>query len=115
LIGWSRHPVCGRRYHFIIRNEYAIQDYKTCKHCGLMAQLFETRCPSCNHGISYDDPEDWDYRQLDNPRHLLHGIVHDNGFGHLVRINGKEGGSSFLMGIQLMDFWDRLCRYLRVR
>jgi hypothetical protein len=65
--------------------------------------------------MSYDDPEDWDYRQLDNPRHLLHGIVHDNGFGHLVRINGREGGSRLLTGIQLMDFWDRLCRYLRVR
>ncbi|CAO2141315.1 unnamed protein product [Urochloa humidicola] len=115
VAGWSRHPVCGRRYHFIIRNEYDVQDYKTCKHCGLMAQLFETRCPSCNNGMSYDDPEDWDYRQLDNPRHLLHGIVHDNGFGHLVRVNGREGGSSTLTGIQLMDFWDRLCRYLRVR
>ncbi|CAN6380998.1 unnamed protein product [Urochloa humidicola] len=115
VAGWSRHPVCGRRYHFIIRNEYDIQDYKTCRHCGLMAQLFETRCPSCNHGMSYDDPEDWDYRQLDNPRHLLHGIVHDNGFSHLVCINGREGGSSLMTGCQLMDFWDQLCRYLRVR
>ncbi|WVZ53284.1 hypothetical protein U9M48_004251 [Paspalum notatum var. saurae] len=92
-----------------------MHDYKTCRHCGFMAQLYATRCPSCNNGTSYDDPEDWDYRQLDNPRHLLHGIVHDNGFGHLVRINGREGGSSLLMGFQLMDFWDRLCRYLRVR
>jgi hypothetical protein len=47
------------------------------------------RCPSCKHGISYDDLEDWDYMQLDNPWHLLHGIVHENGFGHLVRINGR--------------------------
>ncbi|AQK49253.1 PHD finger protein [Zea mays] len=80
-----------------------------------MAQSFGTRCPTCKYVISSDDPEDWDYRQLDNPRHLLHGIVHDNGFGHLVRINGREGGSSLLTGIQLMGFWDWLCRYLRVR
>jgi hypothetical protein len=74
------------------------------------------RCPSCNHvGLSRDDPEDWDYVQLESPRHLLHGIVHENGFGHLVRINGREGGSSVMTGSQLINFWDRLCRYLRVR
>uniref|UniRef100_A0A0D9XQL4 PHD-type domain-containing protein n=1 Tax=Leersia perrieri TaxID=77586 RepID=A0A0D9XQL4_9ORYZ len=74
------------------------------------------RCPSCNHlALSRDDPEDWDYVQLESPQHLLHGIVHENGFGHLVRINGREGGSSVMTGSQLMDFWDRLCRYLRVR
>jgi hypothetical protein len=73
------------------------------------------RCPVCKHEISYDDLEDWDHMQLDNPRHLLHGIVHENGFGHLVRINGREGGSSHLTGYEIMDFWDRLCKYLRVR
>ncbi|XP_062182816.1 PHD finger protein At1g33420-like [Phragmites australis] len=115
VAGWSRHPVCGKRYHFIIRNEHGTHDCKTCRHCGLMVQLFETGCPSCKHGLSYDDPEEWDFMQLDNPRHLLHGIVHENGFGHLVRINGRDGGSSLFTGYQLMDFWDRLCRYLRVR
>ncbi|KAL6868327.1 hypothetical protein ACP4OV_015172 [Aristida adscensionis] len=115
VAGWSRHPVCGKRYHFIIRNEYGMHDRKTCRHCGHMVQLFETGCPACKHGLSYDDAEDWDYMQLDNPRHLLHGIVHENGFGHLVRVNGREGGSDLLTGYQLMDFWDRLCTYLRVR
>jgi hypothetical protein len=43
LIGWSKHPVCGRRYHFIIQNEYDVHEYKTCKHCGHMAQLLEMR------------------------------------------------------------------------
>ncbi|KAF0897215.1 hypothetical protein E2562_034525 [Oryza meyeriana var. granulata] len=81
-----------------------------------MVALHETRCPSCNHiSLSHDDLEDWDYVQLESPQHLLHGIVHENGFGHLVRINGREGGSSVMTGSQLMDFWDRLCRYLRVR
>ncbi|KAK3133512.1 hypothetical protein QOZ80_6AG0537470 [Eleusine coracana subsp. coracana] len=115
VAGWSKHPVCGKRYHFIIRNAYGLQDYKTCRHCGLIVQLFETGCPSCKNGISYDDPEDWDYMQLDNPQHLLHGVVHENGFGHLVRINGREGGSGLLTGYEIMDFWDRLCKYLRVR
>uniref|UniRef100_J3N717 PHD-type domain-containing protein n=2 Tax=Oryza brachyantha TaxID=4533 RepID=J3N717_ORYBR len=81
-----------------------------------MVALHETRCPSCNHvSLSRDDPEDWDYVQLESPGHLLHGIVHENGFGHLVRVNGREGGSSVMTGSQLMDFWDQLCRNLRVR
>ncbi|KAM0861455.1 hypothetical protein ACQ4PT_045883 [Festuca glaucescens] len=116
VAGWSRHPVCGKKYHFIIRNEN-MPRCKTCRRCGLMVELFQTRCPSCSHGsgLSPDESEDWNYVQIDNPRHLLHGVVHENGFGHLVRINGHEGGSSFLTGYQLMDFWDRVCRYLRVR
>ncbi|EAZ17917.1 hypothetical protein OsJ_33464 [Oryza sativa Japonica Group] len=116
VAGWSKHPVCSKRYHFIIRNENETGTSKTCRRCGFMVALQETRCPSCNHvGLSRDDPEDWDYVQLESPRHLLHGIVHENGFGHLVRINGREGGSSVMTGSQLINFWDRLCRYLRVR
>ncbi|XP_037429476.1 PHD finger protein At1g33420-like [Triticum dicoccoides] len=116
VAGWSRHPVCVKKYHFIIRNE-KMASCKTCRRCGLMVQIFETRCPACSHGsaLPHDESEDWDYAQIDDPRHLLHGIVHENGFGHLVRINGHEGGSSLLTGYQLMDFWDRLCTYLRVR
>uniref|UniRef100_A0A8I6WZ14 Zinc finger PHD-type domain-containing protein n=2 Tax=Hordeum vulgare subsp. vulgare TaxID=112509 RepID=A0A8I6WZ14_HORVV len=42
VAGWSRHPVCGKKYHFIIRNE-KMPSCKTCWRCGLMVQLFETR------------------------------------------------------------------------
>lgn len=35
---------------------------------------------------------------LDSQSHLLHGMLHANGFGHLMRINGLEGGSSSLTG-----------------
>ncbi|XP_020090790.1 PHD finger protein MALE MEIOCYTE DEATH 1-like [Ananas comosus] len=47
--------------------------------------------------------------------HLLHGLIHGNGFGHLVTINGRSGGSKFLSGCDLMDLWDRICTALRVR
>ncbi|MCL7024433.1 hypothetical protein MKW94_024072 [Papaver nudicaule] len=47
--------------------------------------------------------------------HLLHGIIHCNGFGHLLRINGLEGGSKFLTGRDIMDLWDRLCTALGAR
>ncbi|CAA7043713.1 unnamed protein product [Microthlaspi erraticum] len=45
--------------------------------------------------------------------HLMHGVVHCNGFGHLLCINGHS--SSFLSGDQIMDFWDRLCLTLHTR
>ena len=27
---------------------------------------------------------------FDSARHSLHGVVHTNGFGHLLRVNGRE-------------------------
>lgn len=59
--------------------------------------------------------EDWVFHQLENTTHLLHAVVHSNGFGHLLRVNGREGGSRFLSGCHIMDFWDRLCKTLGVR
>lgn len=48
-------------------------------------------------------------------QHLMHGVVHLNGFGHLLSINGFSGGSEFISGHQLLDFWDRICLALCVR
>lgn len=47
--------------------------------------------------------------------HLLHGVFHMNGFGHLCRVNGREGGSSMYSGTELMRVWDELCSVLRTR
>lgn len=52
---------------------------------------------------------------IDLQTHLLHGLIHSNGFGHLLSINGREGGSKFLSGREIMDLWDRICLNLRVR
>uniref|UniRef100_A0ACD6A8F5 Uncharacterized protein n=1 Tax=Avena sativa TaxID=4498 RepID=A0ACD6A8F5_AVESA len=83
--GWSHHWVSKRRYHFII-------------------------------------PADSDWEQhfgtdelLGRNDHLLHGLIHGNGFGHLVALRGHEGGSTSLSGRDIMDIWDRLCSALRVR
>ncbi|XP_020106701.1 PHD finger protein At1g33420-like [Ananas comosus] len=114
VTGWSGHPVCRTRYHFIIRNNNNLLR-PTCKYCGLTEDLFSTRCSSCKHEISSDVLGDGEYFQLDNPGHLLHGVVHANGYGHLLRINGREGGSKILTGCELMSFWDRLCKLLCVR
>ncbi|XP_008777846.2 PHD finger protein MALE MEIOCYTE DEATH 1-like [Phoenix dactylifera] len=63
--------------------------------------------------------DDWD-RPLSRDAfhlhtHLLHGLLHCNGFGHLLCINGREGGSKFIPGGDLMDLFDRLCTALRAR
>ncbi|XP_047085826.1 PHD finger protein MALE MEIOCYTE DEATH 1-like, partial [Lolium rigidum] len=83
--GWSHHWVSKRRYHFIIP-----ADANWDQHFGTDMLL------------ARDD-------------HLLHGLIHSNGFGHLVALRGREGGSTSLSGRDLMDIWDRLCSALRVR
>ena len=52
---------------------------------------------------------------FDSSKHRLHGILHSNGFGHLLRINGREGGSQSHTGQQLVVLWDNLCQGLRAR
>nr|DAD38851.1 TPA_asm: hypothetical protein HUJ06_013173 [Nelumbo nucifera] len=113
----SGHPVCGKRFHFIIRADCNSFDgyHKPCTSCGELLHLSDLRCKSCNYLMTADDLEDWVYHQLEDTSHLLHGVVHTNGYGHLLRVNGKEGGSKFLSGCAIMDFWDRLCRMLGVR
>ncbi|XP_042513918.1 PHD finger protein At1g33420-like [Macadamia integrifolia] len=117
VVGWSGHPVCGKRYHFIIRADTNSIDgyHKPCTSCGDLVHLSDPRCKSCNYVMTAEDLEDWVYLQLEDTNHLLHGVVHSNGYGHLLRINGREGGSKFLSGCDIMDFWDRLCGTLRVR
>ncbi|CAI9276253.1 unnamed protein product [Lactuca saligna] len=52
---------------------------------------------------------------LDLQTHILHGLIHCNGFGHLLCINGIEGGSNFICGREVMDLWDRICTTLHTR
>lgn len=52
---------------------------------------------------------------IDLETHLLHGLIHCNGFGHLLCINGIAGGSKYLCGREIMDLWDRICTNLRTR
>ncbi|MCL7033993.1 hypothetical protein MKW94_002387 [Papaver nudicaule] len=118
VVGWSGHPVCAKRYHFIIRSGLfgSIDGYnKPCASCGEILELPDSRCKSCNYVMTKDELEEWVHLQLATTTHLLHAVVHSNGFGHLLRVNGKEGGSKLLSGCDIMNFWDRLCTTLRVR
>ncbi|XP_054795208.1 PHD finger protein MALE MEIOCYTE DEATH 1-like [Prosopis cineraria] len=67
------------------------------------------------HFIIPDDNKPLTEGFLDNQSHLLHGIIHCNGYGHLLCVNGIEGGSKFLSGREIMDLWDRICTTLRTR
>ncbi|GFQ04305.1 phd finger protein at1g33420 [Phtheirospermum japonicum] len=117
VVGWSSNPVSAKRYHFIIKADgNSIAGYnKTCAGCGDALHMTDSRCKSCNHVLTTEDVEDWMYQQLENTTHLLHGVVHANGYGHLLRVNGREGGSRVLSGRHIMNFWDCLCRMLGVR
>ncbi|XP_021734725.1 PHD finger protein At1g33420-like [Chenopodium quinoa] len=117
VVGWSGHPVCTKRYHFIIKADgNSIGGFvKPCPKCGDSIHLADPRCKTCQHVMTSDETEDWVYNQLEDTTHLLHGVVHANGYGHLLRVNGREGGSRVLSGTDIMDFWDRLCKYLGVR
>ncbi|KAK6937936.1 Zinc finger, PHD-finger [Dillenia turbinata] len=117
VVGWGEHPVCRKRYHFIIRAKSGpVEAYqKACTACGALMHLLDTRCKLCSCDVTTNDLEDWVYLQFDDGTPLLHGVVHSNGYGHLLTINGKEGGSKHLSGCDLMNFWDRLCRALVVR
>uniref|UniRef100_A0A5B7BDD2 PHD-type domain-containing protein n=1 Tax=Davidia involucrata TaxID=16924 RepID=A0A5B7BDD2_DAVIN len=120
VVGWSGHPVCQKRYHFIIRKESSsitLQEgyQEACKICGDLLHLSDSRCKSCGCVMSADEIEDWVYLQFEDSTHLLHGVVHSNGYGHLLTLNGREGGSKVLSGCDIMNFWDRLCATLQVR
>lgn len=117
VVGWSSNPVSAKRYHFIIKADgNSIDGYnKSCAGCGDALHMSDSRCKSCNHVMTAEDVEDWMYQQLDSTTHLLHGVIHANGYGHLLRVNGREGGSRLLSGRHIMNFWDRLCRMLGVR
>ncbi|KAF9587158.1 hypothetical protein IFM89_039598 [Coptis chinensis] len=118
VVGWSGHPVCAKRYHFIIRRDHSSNELayqKPCSNCGSLLHLSDFKCKSCNYMLTVLDLQEWIYLQLEDTTHLLHGVVHSNGYGHLLRVNGREGGSNFLSGCDIMSFWDRLCKTLGAR
>ncbi|KAM0862899.1 hypothetical protein ACQ4PT_044978 [Festuca glaucescens] len=118
VVGWSGHPVCGKRYHFIIENDsiqMAGRRRTCCFRCGTPMGAAESRCLLCNFDMEGEELEECGYLHLDDSSHLLHAVVHANGYGHLLRVNGREGGSRLLTGRDIMSFWDRLCNVLHVR
>ncbi|KAK1349775.1 hypothetical protein POM88_054782 [Heracleum sosnowskyi] len=50
---------------------------------------------------------------LANRNHLLHGLIHYNGYGHLLSINNSINNSDD-DDSNLLDLWDRLCTTLQI-
>ncbi|EOY16518.1 RING/FYVE/PHD zinc finger superfamily protein, putative [Theobroma cacao] len=103
---------------YTIKEDVKLSSNPFCDHC---------RCTGwSNHFVSKRKyhvviPNDRDWNKpledgvLNIHSHLLHGLIHCNGFGHLLCINGIEGGSKYLCGREIMDLWDRICEILRAR
>eukprot|EP00775_Hariotina_reticulata_P006176 gene6176-6414_t len=119
-MGWQSHPVSNSQYHFIIPAESTLEDLTQltavveAKAAGQLPPSFKWTPP--------EEPADEDagpYNAaasiFESQDHLLHGVLHVNGFGHLLRMNGAQGGSRKLIGKQLLSVWDRLCSLLRAR
>lgn len=47
--------------------------------------------------------------------HILYGLIHCNGYGHLICVNGFKVDSNIFCESDLMDFWDRICSSLNTR
>ncbi|CAH9138970.1 unnamed protein product [Cuscuta epithymum] len=101
--------------------EEAVQSsaaHQVCNHCryaGWGHHLVSKR----NYHFIIPADDDWNQPLtegfLDLQTHLLHGMIHCNGFGHLLCINGIEGGSKYICGKDIMDLWDRICSNLQAR
>ncbi|KAJ4829114.1 hypothetical protein Tsubulata_032899 [Turnera subulata] len=96
-IGWGHHMICNKKYHFVLPSKDTVSSLLNCE-------------GEFNGEISCKDT--LNLVQLQG--HVMHGVFHSNGFGHLLCINGMEAGSN-LAGRQIMEFWDRLCTGLRAR
>lgn len=91
--GWGNHFICNK-YHFVLPSKEALG---TCTSCDAIT--------TTNNGKS---------KLIELQGHMMHGVFHSNGFGHLLCVNGLEMGSS-LAGNQIMEFWNRLCYGLQAR
>nr|GEV86228.1 PHD finger protein At2g01810-like [Tanacetum cinerariifolium] len=89
IVGWAHHFVCKRRYRFMI--------------------------PTYGHKqtlIGYDQKNSMEA----DDTHILHGLIHCNGFGHLISINKLQLDSTILLTeSDVMNLWDSICYSLKTR
>ncbi|XP_059645827.1 PHD finger protein MALE STERILITY 1 [Cornus florida] len=97
FVGWGQHMICNKKYHFLVPSKDTI-----------------SACLSFWDNHDGSDSTKGKYNFVELKGHVMHGVFHCNGFGHLLCVNGVEMGSD-LTGHQIMDFWDRLCTGLRAR
>ncbi|XP_022156066.1 PHD finger protein MALE STERILITY 1 [Momordica charantia] len=96
-VGWGQHMICNKKYHFVLPSKETMMAASSCSN---------NSNPRLSLSLSL--------RLVELEGHILHGVFHSNGFGHLLSLNGLEMGST-LPGYLVMDFWDRLCNALKAR
>ena len=113
VVGWAHHPVTCATYHFVVHADTPVEGDQ-CAGCGARTRGEDGgrdgQCPECGTAAACTAPD-----VLSITRHRLHGVLHANGFGHLLRICGREAGSAHLSGSSLLALWDSLCTLLRAR
>ncbi|KAK4423366.1 PHD finger protein [Sesamum alatum] len=89
-----------------------------CHHCELSGWGHHFICKRKYHLIipakeNWNEPLDEDFAEIES--HSLYGLIHCNGYGHLIHVNGLKNKSRFFAADDSMEFWDRLCTVLRTR
>ncbi|KAI3453198.1 hypothetical protein Pfo_009861 [Paulownia fortunei] len=89
-----------------------------CNYCELSGWGHHFVCKRKYHLIipakeNWNVPLDEDYADIQS--HNLYGLIHCNGYGHLICINGLKNNSKFFTADDSMEFWDRLCTVLEAR
>ncbi|XP_010536249.1 PREDICTED: PHD finger protein MALE STERILITY 1, partial [Tarenaya hassleriana] len=97
-VGWGKQMVCNKKYHFVIPSKDTMAAFLKLE-SGSHASVPEKE--SLSHLVGLQG-------------HVLHGVFHSNGLGHLLSVCSVESGSD-LTGHQIMELWDRLCTGLRAR
>ncbi len=96
--GWGHHMICNKKYHFVLPSKDTVAAFLNCE-------------GNSKNGAGRANVKS---NLVELQDHIMHGVIHSNGFGHLLCVNGVEMGSD-LAGHQIMEFWDRLCTGLRAR
>ncbi|KAM7487826.1 hypothetical protein LguiB_025310 [Lonicera macranthoides] len=96
-IGWGDHMICNKKYHFLVPSKETI------------GACDGNWCSGQDNSAMSNK-----FNLVELKGHVMHGVFHSNGFGHLLCINGVEMGSD-LGGCQIMEFWNRLCAGLQAR
>eukprot|EP00873_Tetraselmis_striata_P034131 jgi/Tetstr1/454395/TSEL_004026.t1 len=105
-IGWQAHPVSNVRFHFVIPAVFDSDPWETMTPPSPALLLERERSPFMPVPA---------LEVFEDQTHLLHGNIHINGFGHLMRMNRDTRSAAALSGQQLMGFWDEVCDTLRAR
>lgn len=101
--GWQNHPVCTRRYHFIIPSQADLAD-PTKLPAIVQARFLRAGSAAEGGGRSgggggsgrgavadaADDPFNTPASEFESSLHHMHGTLHANGYGHLQRMNARD-------------------------